>query len=104
MNKYKIRKNLILNMGGMCNICGFNNYDGLQFDHINDDGFKDKEISTKGYIRRKHRNIYHFNKKFKDNEKLFRQTYQILCANCNQIKETMRREFIRLEEINIPPF
>jgi len=76
-----------------CNYCGFSNIDALCLDHINDNGAqhrKELNISCRG-SERAGSSIY---------EKLRKIGYpiglQILCANCNMIKELQRKKEKRL--------
>ena len=60
-----------------CVKCGFDNYNGLQFDHKNNDGAQDRK-------RFKSHNAmmsYYLKNPEEAQEKL-----QVLCANCNWIK------------------
>lgn len=93
-HKLLTKHGLMIKMGGKCTNCDVNDFDVLQFDHINNDGYKDKIVSNDGKIRRKYRNVYHLNLLFKTNEKLFRETYQLLCANCNLKKEIIFRALV----------
>lgn len=69
-----------------CVLCGFDDIRALALDHINDDGAKHR-ISEKTGKRRSGRAIYGELKK-----RGYPEGYQILCANCNMVKEIMRRE------------
>lgn len=73
-----------------CVICWFNNLDWLCLDHINNDWNEHRKQMW--VTRRVWINTY---------EKLRKDWYpewiQILCANCNQIKEVCRKREIRLE-------
>jgi hypothetical protein len=90
-DKRKVKKQMMKILGDKCTKCNNNNYYHLQFDHINDDGYKEK-VNENGNIRRKRRDIYHIRAIYNKNKKLFFETYQLLCANCNQEKEIKRRE------------
>jgi hypothetical protein len=68
-----------------CRVCGFGNVDALVLDHINDDGYK----RGRGY--RGGMNFYL--ELIRDN---FPPGIQVLCCNCNWIKEVARRREKRL--------
>jgi len=67
------RQELLLQYGGKCNHCGIDNLDVLDFDHVNDDGNQDRK-----------KNIIFF---VQQDPKRF----QVLCKNCNWLKELKRR-------------
>ena len=73
-----------------CAICGFDNIYALCIDHINNDGATHRKKLKSG--NRGGFNLY---------EKLRQQNYpaglQILCANCNMIKEIQRKHSIRMK-------
>ena len=102
--KYKKRTNILKILGNKCVNCGDVDQDVLQFDHIEDDGWKDKHVSNKGEIRRKHRSAESLFSEYNSDPTSFVNKYQILCANCNQRKEIIRRELNRLAQNNIPMF
>ncbi len=58
-----------------CDKCGIDDIRLLQFDHIEDGGTMMRESGLRLG-----------NSKFKNNPELFRQTFQVLCANCNALK------------------
>ena len=60
-----------------CNKCGFDDIRGLCVDHINNDGCKDKRANQTLHLWM-----------IKNN---YPEGYQVLCANCNTIKEMDRR-------------
>lgn len=62
-----------------CKFCGFSDVRALCVDHVNNDGARDRENMTGSGI---YAHIIRQN---------FPDTYQVLCANCNQIKEITRR-------------
>lgn len=69
-----------------CVICGFNDIRALALDHINNDGAKQRR-SLKTGKKISGRGIYALLKK-----QGYPEGFQILCANCNMIKELNRRE------------
>ena len=77
------RDEAIAFLGGVCLRCGFSDPRALQIDHINSDGGEERR-------RFKH-----------SRSKLFREVlagkphYQLLCANCNQIKKHEKSEWHR---------
>lgn len=75
-------KNLVLeHYGNVCANCGFPDIRALQLDHINNDGAEER-LSIGG--SRKFSG-WRFYKWVIDNN--YPDRYQILCANCNMIKE-----------------
>jgi len=69
----KARLELIANFGGKCAHCMIDNSDVLDFDHIQNDGHKDPK-----------RNIVFL-------VKANPERFQLLCKNCNWLKELNRR-------------
>lgn len=78
--KAERRQELIAAMGGKCVRCGYSDWRALQVDHINGGG----------NIERKSRTIWSFYKTLSTAPDL--EKYQLLCANCNQIKRYERNE------------
>jgi hypothetical protein len=77
----KIRDALIAHFGGKCARCEFADWRALQLDHVNGSGTKehgDKKSVT---------SFYQAAMATKPGEK-----YQLLCANCNQIKRYEQNE------------
>jgi hypothetical protein len=64
---------LIEKLGGKCVRCGFDDWRGLQIDHVKGGG-------TKELLRLGAGKVYRLALENKDGH------YQLLCANCNQIK------------------
>ena len=81
----EIRKEVIAHYSNgtmSCKVCGFSDIRALCIDHINDDGARHRESIGSGAtatLTNLQRNNYP-------------DGYQILCANCNQIKEMVRRQ------------
>ena len=72
-----------------CNYCGFDDPRALVIDHINDDGAEHRrEISTGGNGRGVGGSVLHL-WLTKHN---YPDGFQVLCANCNTIKEHERKE------------
>ncbi len=67
--------------GPLCVRCGFSDIRALQFDHINEDGHKEKK---RGSVTKY--------KYYVDNPIEAKNKLQVYCSNCNQIKEIMRRK------------
>jgi len=63
-----------------CKQCGHSDIRALCIDHINNDGVSDRKVNGKAqaFLRYLIRNSYP-------------EGYQILCANCNLVKEIERR-------------
>jgi hypothetical protein len=77
----KKREALFTKYGDKCARCGFADKRALQFDHINNDGASD----------RMNMGQYTLMKKMLEATSI---DYQVLCANCNFIKEAEKRETI----------
>jgi len=86
MEKYnkEIRMKVIELLGGKCIKCGFNDWRALQIDHVHGGGCKERKT-----IRDTHTYYYHVIKEVQSGNK----DYQLLCANCNQIKKYEKKEF-----------
>jgi len=79
--KMSRRRKLIEMLGGKCVKCGFNSdWRAFQIDHIKGGGCQE---------RKRLRTIDAY---YKDIEKEGGRKYQLLCANCNQIKQYDRKE------------
>lgn len=68
------RVELINSFGGKCNSCGVDDHRILDFDHINNDGYKEKGGSIVFQVKRSP------------------ERFQLLCKNCNWLKEYIRRK------------
>lgn len=76
--EYKeLRKQVIKILGNKCVACNNEDYYVLQMDHINSDRAKDKYFKQKLYIYKKTIN----------NPIWARKKYQVLCCNCNYLKQ-----------------
>ena len=82
----KSRMEIFILLGEKCVLCGFSDKRALQIDHINGDGFSDKNRC---------RNSSSFRRRVCDSIKKGENRYQILCANCNWIKRHENNEHIR---------
>ncbi len=77
-----IRDETIALLGGSCK-CGVSDRRALQIDHVNDNGAKERSSFTS-------KSKYYST--VLDNIRNGSNDYQILCANCNAIKEYERRQ------------
>lgn len=74
----KIRLMALLKLGGKCALCEIDDVRLLEFDHINNNGAKDrKSRNTPGS------NKYKFHKEIIAGK---REDIQLLCANCHKLK------------------
>lgn len=74
------RQEIIAHLGGKCVRCGFSDWRALQVDHINGGGGKDRQSCGSAFA--------YYRKILADDS----STYQLLCANCNQIKRMENNE------------
>ncbi len=80
MNNLRVK--LFELLGCICKNCGFSDKRALQFDHINGGGTKQRrELKSQTQV-------YRF---YVKNPQLAKQQLQVLCANCNFIKEMKKR-------------
>src|SRR3990167_7141937 len=85
-NDHRRRKRLaaITILGGICCICGFDDFRALQIDHINGGGIKEiRKVNGTVYINNVIKSVLNEENK-----------YQLLCANCNWIKRDTNKEAI----------
>jgi len=75
----RIRNEVLAFFGPRCVGCWFENVLALHVDHVNDDGF----LERNRYIGRVHKLIA-------ADPDAARRKYQVLCANCNEIKRLVR--------------
>jgi predicted HNH restriction endonuclease len=82
---YKIRMRVIAKLGSKCQYCGFDtDVRALAIDHVHNDGYKHRKVHRGGtaqYIRDIERSV-----DAKDGR------FQLLCCNCDRIKEQNHRE------------
>lgn len=77
--RYQFRIRIINLLGGKCVKCGFSDWRGLQIDHVRGGGTKH---------RKRCKNESAYNKEIEAG--ITSGDYQLLCANCNQIKRYER--------------
>ncbi len=77
----KQRQDLINEFGGQCVRCGFSDWRALQFDHVNNDGSVDRRDKN-GHNQTRLARLVRANP----------ERFQLLCANCNQIKRYEQQE------------
>jgi hypothetical protein len=80
-NRLDIRREMITAYGGKCVVCGITDSRVLDIDHIDNNGAKERRQGMRGW------QFYRWLRKHnypKDN-------FQLLCRNCNWIKEIERR-------------
>lgn len=70
----QLRVKVIEKLGGKCKECGFNDPRAIQIDHVENDGYIERNLITS--------RVTYLNKVLKDKT----GKYQLLCANCNWIK------------------
>ena len=78
---HKTRERALDVLGAVCKHCGFKDKRALQIDHVNSNGATERKSLTQREIL--YRVIDH------------PEDYQVLCANCNQIKKFVCNEFAR---------
>src|SRR5262245_37839848 len=72
---WRIRREILEILGGKCVVCGFDDMRALQVDHVNGGGTQDRKTrKTMPQFR-------------KDVREYGTAKYQVLCANCHQIKQ-----------------
>jgi len=81
-----LRQSVIAAMGGRCVRCGFTDWRALQVDHINGGGHQDRQATK--------RHSY-WKKVLVSHEGVF----QLLCANCNQIKRYEQGEGVGTRKV-----
>ncbi len=74
---HQLRDALFNILGRVCLDCGIIDERVLTFDHIHNDGMKDRRES------KSNRTNY---RKYRDNPELCKQRLQVLCFNCNWVK------------------
>lgn len=84
----KTKEKIFKILGRVCVKCGFDNPLALQVDHVFGDGFKSRKKFKSGY------------RGISINQKLYaiqksRERFQILCANCHQIKTFESKEHFK---------
>ena len=79
----KLRNALLDSLGRKCVVCGFDNPLALAIDHINGNGAQERKQFHKGKHKTSPAYYRHILEKIKNGS----QDYQILCSNCNTIKQ-----------------
>lgn len=80
----RARRDVLTAFGGCCARCGFSDYRALQIDHVNDDGYVDKEARL-DWVKFARRAV----------KEIASGRFQLLCANCNWIKKREHEERCR---------
>ena len=75
----ELRQQVLELLGNQCAICGFSDMRALQIDHIDGGGYRAKL----------HRSVIG---RYKGILEVKGKGYQLLCANCNQIKKYVNKE------------
>jgi hypothetical protein len=88
--EYRIRKRreLIALLGNKCKICGFSDIRAIEIDHIKGGGTADKRMISPSSGEGADRMYAYYIKR----PKLAIETLQILCRNCNRIKQFENHE------------
>lgn len=81
----KARADLIEALGGECAICGFYDARALTIDHVHDDGKSERILFKFDYVAMRR----HMARTVRSGR------YQVLCANCNTIKQWERMRAAR---------
>lgn len=79
----KIRLDVLDLLGRKCVRCGFDDWQGLQIDHINGGGSKEMRLFKRP------KTMYKY---YLDHPEEAKAKLQTLCANCNQIKKYQQDE------------
>lgn len=86
--KYKVLSHYSKKEDIECGECGFFDVRALHIDHINNNGSEERKRLSNGLRTCGSTKFYRF--LIKNN---FPEGYQVLCANCNEIKEMKRRGY-----------
>jgi hypothetical protein len=89
-HRFDVRKEILDHLGGQrCVRCGFDDWRALCVDHINSDGRTDEKVPGKS------NNPWTFKIALRD--PVYRAAallkYQVLCCNCNRLKQFDKNEF-----------
>src|SRR5262245_23535158 len=84
-HRLKRRCALIAAMGGKCAVCGFADWRALQVDHV--DGGGNRERLANGF------SLFRYYRTILADAAAGGKRYQLLCANCNQIKRYEKQEY-----------
>jgi len=83
-HKRQRRREIIEALGGRCIRCGFGDWRGLQVDHVNGGGTRERESFS---------NLWSYYKRIAAHVES--GEYQVLCANCNQIRRYEQGEDVQ---------
>jgi hypothetical protein len=84
---YRNARNAVLQkLGGLCAVCGWNDWRALELDHINSDGSEDRKIKRSW--------SYGDYKRMLDDPQLATR-FQVLCCNHNRIKAHEAGEYFK---------
>lgn len=81
------RRQVIILLGGKCVTCGFSDPRALQVDHVNGDGYGNRNGSVGGWGAKI------LLRAVREDLRCGTGRFQLLCANCNRIKQIVNREF-----------
>ena len=85
---------LVVLLGSRCFTCGFSDVRAIQIDHVNGDGAAERKAARGTMLYKP------MLKLFTENPAEFALRYQLLCANCNWIKRSVKGE---LRKPNLNP-
>ena len=80
LERLKVKQTILGRYGSECVLCGFNDMRALQLDHLNDNGSEER----KALGSQKFSGVKFYRYLIKQG---LPDGYQILCANCNNIKQ-----------------
>lgn len=82
VNRARVYQAILQGLGNKCLRCGFSDERALQIDHVNNNGYQHRR-EYHGPTRAYYKNIL---------ENIASGEYQLLCANCNWIKQYEKRD------------
>jgi hypothetical protein len=85
LNKHREnqRNQVLKYLGNKCKQCGFSDKRALQIDHVQGNGAKERKALW----------LYEIHKRILSGQ--YDNDYQLLCANCNQIKKAINKEQVQ---------